>query len=114
MTRVDPKQLDALLPPEEAPRGRPPSRRQKPVAPAKAAKPKRKHEAKPVAADTAGAGLISIDDFARIDLRVAKIVNAEQVEGAPKSCSRSPWTIGEEKPRTVFAGIKSAYDPATR
>ena len=53
---------------------------------------------------------ISIDDFSKIDLRVAKIVNAEQVEGAEKLLKLT-LDIGEEKTRTVFAGIKSAYDP---
>jgi len=53
---------------------------------------------------------ISIDDFGKIDLRIAKIVNAEQVEGAEKLLKLT-LDIGEEKPRTVFAGIKSVYDP---
>ena len=53
---------------------------------------------------------IGIDDFSKIDLRVARIVNAEHVEGAEKLL-RLTLDIGEEKPRTVFAGIKSAYDP---
>jgi len=53
---------------------------------------------------------ISIEDFAKIDLRVAKIVNAEHVEGAEKLLKLT-LDIGEEAPRTVFAGIKSAYDP---
>jgi methionyl-tRNA synthetase len=53
---------------------------------------------------------ISIDDFAKIDLRIAKIVNAEHVEGAEKLLKLT-LDIGEAKPRTVFAGIKSAYDP---
>jgi methionyl-tRNA synthetase len=53
---------------------------------------------------------ISIDDFSKIDLRVAKIVNAEQVVGAEKLLKLT-LDIGEENPRTVFAGIKSAYDP---
>ncbi|MDO8736546.1 MAG: methionine--tRNA ligase subunit beta, partial [Thermoleophilia bacterium] len=53
---------------------------------------------------------ISIDDFTKIDLRIAKIVNAEHVEGAEKLLKLT-LDIGEEKPRTVFAGIKSAYDP---
>jgi methionyl-tRNA synthetase len=53
---------------------------------------------------------ISIDDFAKIDLRVAKIVNAEHVEGAEKLLKLT-LDIGEAQPRTVFAGIKSAYDP---
>jgi methionyl-tRNA synthetase len=53
---------------------------------------------------------ISIDDFMKVDLRVARIVNAEHVEGAEKLLKLT-LDIGEEKPRTVFAGIKSAYDP---
>jgi methionyl-tRNA synthetase len=54
---------------------------------------------------------ISIDDFSKVDLRVARIVNAEHVEGAEKLLKLT-LDIGEENPRTVFAGIKSAYDPA--
>ena len=53
---------------------------------------------------------ISIDEFSKIDLRVAKIVNAEHVEGAEKLLKLT-LDIGEGKPRIVFAGIKSAYDP---
>ena len=53
---------------------------------------------------------IGIDDFSKIDLRVAKIVNAEHVEGAEKLLKLT-LDIGEAQPRTVFAGIKSAYDP---
>ncbi|MDO8351263.1 MAG: methionine--tRNA ligase [Gallionella sp.] len=53
---------------------------------------------------------ISIEDFAKVDLRVAKIVNAEQVEGAAKLLKLT-LDIGEGNLRTVFAGIKSAYDP---
>jgi methionyl-tRNA synthetase len=62
--------------------------------------------------NAAEAEYISIDDFTKVDLRIAKIVNAEQVEGAEKLLKLS-LDIGEEKPRQVFAGIKSAYDPAT-
>ena len=53
---------------------------------------------------------INIDEFGKIDLRVAKIVNAEHVEGAEKLLKLT-LDIGEAQPRTVFAGIKSAYDP---
>ncbi len=56
------------------------------------------------------APIISIDEFSKIDLRVAKIVNAEHVEGAEKLLKLT-LDIGEEKPRTVFAGIKLVYDP---
>jgi len=62
--------------------------------------------------DVAEGAYISIDDFTKIDLRIAKIVNAEHVEGAEKLLKLT-LDIGEDKPRQVFAGIKSAYDPAT-
>ncbi len=52
---------------------------------------------------------ISIDDFAKIDLRIARIVKAEHVEGADKLLHLT-LDIGGEN-RSVFAGIKSAYKP---
>ena len=52
---------------------------------------------------------ISIDDFSKIDLRVAKVINAEHVEGADKLLQLT-LDIGDEK-RNVFSGIKSAYRP---
>ncbi|HWQ37406.1 MAG TPA: methionine--tRNA ligase [Burkholderiales bacterium] len=56
-----------------------------------------------------GEGLITIDDFNKVDLRVARIVDAEHVEGADKLLKLT-LDIGTET-RQVFAGIKSAYDP---
>jgi methionyl-tRNA synthetase len=53
---------------------------------------------------------INYDDFAKIDLRIAKIIKAEHVEGADKLLQLT-LDIGGET-RNVFAGIKSAYDPA--
>ncbi len=92
MTRVDPKQLDALFDgdPERA----------------TAAAPK----AQTASAGAAGVIMISIEEFKRVDLRVAKIVDAEYVEGADKLL-RLTLDLGAET-RTVFAGIRSAYDPA--
>ena len=55
---------------------------------------------------------ITIDDFAKVDLRIAKIVNAEHVEGADKLLKLT-LDVGALGTRQVFAGIKSAYDPAT-
>ena len=54
-------------------------------------------------------GTISIDDFNKLDLRVAKIVKAEHVEGADKLLKLTLDVGGTT--RTVFAGIKSAYAP---
>jgi methionyl-tRNA synthetase len=53
---------------------------------------------------------ISIDDFTKIDLRVAKIVNCEHVEGSTKLL-RLTLDVGEGRHRNVFSGIKSAYQP---
>jgi methionyl-tRNA synthetase len=81
MTRVDPKQLDALFE-ADAPAATPPP----------------------------AAATISIDEFKRLDLRVARIVSAEHVIGSDKLL-KLILDIGTGT-RTVFAGIKSAYDPA--
>jgi methionyl-tRNA synthetase len=56
--------------------------------------------------------IITIDDFAKVDLRVARIVNAARVEGADKLLQLT-LDIGGGQTRNVFAGIKSAYDPET-
>ena len=53
---------------------------------------------------------IDYDDFAKIDLRVVKIIKAEHVKGADKLLQLT-LDLGDEQ-RNVFAGIKSAYDPA--
>jgi methionyl-tRNA synthetase len=52
---------------------------------------------------------ISFDDFAKVDLRVAKIIKADHVEGADKLLQLTLDLGGET--RNVFAGIKSAYKP---
>ena len=62
--------------------------------------------------NTLNNAFISIEDFTKVDLRIAKIVNVEHVEGAEKLLKLT-LDIGEATPRQVFAGIKSAYDPAT-
>jgi methionyl-tRNA synthetase len=54
---------------------------------------------------------ITFDDFAKVDLRVARVVEAEDVEGAKKLLKLS-LSLGGEHRRTVFAGIKEAYQPA--
>ena len=58
---------------------------------------------------------IEFDDFAKVDLRVAKIITAEHVEGADKllklELSIGLDKLGEPLTRTVFSGIKSAYKP---
>lgn len=62
----------------------------------------------PLAKDPIGE-TIAFDDFAKVDLRIAKIAKAEHVEGADKLL-RLQLDLGGET-RQVFAGIKSAYQP---
>jgi methionyl-tRNA synthetase len=90
MTRVDAKQLDALFEaPQEAPK----------AAPAKAEPA--------VPAPTMNE--ITVEDFAKIDIRIAKILAAEYVEGADKLL-KLRVDVGDAE-RTIFAGIRSAYEP---
>ncbi len=98
MTRVDPKQLDALFESDAA----------APAA-ASAAAMTAPGAAAVDAGSSGGAATLSLDEFKRVDLRVARIVNAEAVAGADKLLKLT-LDLGSET-RTVFAGIKSAYDP---
>ena len=102
MTRIDPKQITALV---EAS-----TESLKPTAPQPHSQQRHaQHQENAVETTTQQPATISIDDFTKIDLRVARIVNAEHVEGADKLLKLT-LDIGTEQ-RTVFAGIKSAYDP---
>jgi methionyl-tRNA synthetase len=67
-------------------------------------------EADSVAPEESTSNEIEIDDFARVDLRVARIDKAEPVEGADKLL-RLTLDLGDES-RVVFAGIKAAYEPS--
>jgi len=53
---------------------------------------------------------INIDDFTKVDLRIAKIVHCEKVDGSDKLL-RFTLDIGEGRTRNVFSGIQSAYQP---
>jgi methionyl-tRNA synthetase len=86
MQRVDAKQLDALF---EAP---------EPVAPVL------------IPGGEEIAPTIGIDDFAKVDLRIAQIVNCEPVEGSVKLL-RLTLDVGEGRTRNVFSGIASMYKP---
>lgn len=87
MQRVDIKQLDALFEPPAAP-----------------------EPEKLVPGGEAIAPVITIDDFAKVDLRIAKIVNCEAVEGSTKLL-RLTLDVGEGITRNVFSGIASVYKP---
>lgn len=99
MQRVDSKMLDALF---DAPA-------QIAAAPSPQPSPTR-GEGVDTGAIEALAPEIKIDDFTKIDLRIAKIVNCEQVDGSDKLL-RLTLDVGEGRMRNVFSGIKSSYQP---
>ena len=92
MQRVDQKMLDALF---DAP---------------KAAADTSPAEEKSAPAIEPLADQITIDDFAKVDMRIAKIVDCSLVEGADKLL-RLSVDVGEGRLRNIFAGIRSAYKP---
>jgi methionyl-tRNA synthetase len=65
-------------------------------------------ESTPVAEDRKDDDTISIDDFMKVDLRIARVVTAEPVEGADKLLALT-LDVGDHE-RQVFAGIKAAYE----
>jgi len=91
--RIDPKQVDTMI--EESKENQNPT---PPAAEASEAEP-----ASPFAPE------ITIDDFAKIDLRIAKVVTAEAVEGADKLLRLVVDVDGVQ--RNVMAGIAKAYKP---
>jgi methionyl-tRNA synthetase len=104
MQRVDVKQLDALF---EVPN----------MSPAGELIVKTAIKSVVKATSEVASDVITIDDFAKIDLRIAKIVNCEAVEGSTKLL-RLTLDVGEvddaglAKTRNVFSGIASSYAPA--
>ena len=120
MQRVDPKQLDALF---DGVKEKVSETDSKTASGAATGQPAAQKAAPSDVARGAGGGTattsaspqtpenapISIEDFKKVDLRVARIANAEAVEGADKLLKLT-LDLGTET-RTVFSGIKSAYDP---
>jgi methionyl-tRNA synthetase len=92
ITRVEERQLDELFDVASVPQPAPPEAR-----------------AESQAREQALSGTITIEDFAKLDLRVARIARAEAVEGADKLVKLT-LDLGDST-RTVFAGIKAAYRP---
>ncbi|PVY56649.1 MULTISPECIES: methionine--tRNA ligase [unclassified Simplicispira] len=92
MQRVDAKQLEALF--------EPPAQAEKAQAATNTVVPGGEELAP----------TITIDDFAKIDLRIALIVNCEPVEGSTKLL-RLTLDVGEGRTRNVFSGIASSYQP---
>ncbi|UCF75022.1 MAG: methionine--tRNA ligase [Betaproteobacteria bacterium] len=100
MTRIDPKQVTALV---EA--------NKETLQPTRQPHSQQRHaQHQEHIVETTPGSPISADDFGKVDLRVAKIVQAEHVEGADKLLKLTLDLGGET--RTVFAGIKAAYEPA--
>jgi len=110
MQRIDAKQIAALV-----------AANRESLAPAPEQQSQQRHaEHQADAAKAAGAEakvshgdtpVVSIDDFGKVDLRIARIANAEHVEGAEKLLKLT-LDVGALGTKQVFAGIKSAYDPA--
>ena len=92
MTRIDPKQVEALV---EA--------NKQSLAPATEVAAPAKSAIEPIAPT------INIDDFGKIDLRIAKIIDCKHVQGAEKLLQLT-LDLGDHT-RNVFSGIKSAYKP---
>src|SRR6202789_3627654 len=111
LTRVDPNKLDALFDVEPAPGAAPPAtpRGSAAALPPRAAP---SDTAALAAAAAVEGNLISIDDFLRIELRVAKVLNADLVAGADKLL-KLRVDVGELGEREIFAGIRAAYDHAS-
>ncbi len=109
MQRVDSKQLEALFegPKEAAPA---PAKKEKKAAPAAVVVDPNAPGGEPVAET------ITIDDFAKVDLRIARIVDCTTVEGSTKLLQLT-LDVGEKdeagnvKTRNVFSGIASMYQP---
>jgi methionyl-tRNA synthetase len=118
MQRVDIKQIEALFEPKDGVA----QENQAQAAPKKASKTSKEPAKTAPAADPNAPGgeavapTIGIDDFAKVDLRIAKIVRCERVEGSTKLL-RLTLDVGETdeagqpKTRNVFSGIASMYAP---
>ncbi|MBX9632583.1 MAG: methionine--tRNA ligase subunit beta, partial [Burkholderiales bacterium] len=109
MTRIDAKQVEALVDANKE--------SLKPAAESHSPQRHAQHQEKVVTESTQPAATaaapatptISIDEFMKVDLRVAKVVDAQHVEGAEKLV-KLILDIGTEQ-RQVFAGIKAHYEP---
>ena len=110
--RLDPKVVAELI---ETPAAAVPAAATGAAATATPAATKAAAASKPAAAKPAAAaappGTITIDDFAKLDLRVAKVVEASDVEGSDKLLKLT-LELGNER-RTVFSGIRHTYTAAS-
>jgi methionyl-tRNA synthetase len=110
-TRVDPAAVKALL--GASVESLKPSGVPQAASPATAAIAKAAPKPAGAAANTGAEGpssVLAIEDFAKVDLRIARIESAELVEGADKLLKLGV-DLGDGGKRTIFAGIRSAYEP---
>ncbi|WP_312317745.1 methionine--tRNA ligase [Stenotrophomonas sp.] len=106
-TRIDPKLIDAMTDASKDTLAAAPTA----AAPAKAAKPAAAAPAPaaaPAAAGEAAPAYIGIDDFAKLDLRIGKVLVCEFVEGSDKLL-RFELDAGELGKRQIFSGIRGSY-----
>jgi methionyl-tRNA synthetase len=108
MQRVTPEQLEALF---EAPTPEQPSQAAEKLDSDPNLLEKLDSDPNLLPGGEAIAPAITIDDFAKIDLRIARIVQCEAVEGSTKLL-RLTLDVGEGRMRNVFSGIASMYKPA--
>ncbi|MBS0382537.1 MAG: methionine--tRNA ligase [Proteobacteria bacterium] len=106
-TRIDPKQITAMIEASKESLHATPASGSQPVA--SAASP---NEA-PATAAPAHSTIISIDDFAKLDLRIGKVIVCEAVDGSDKLL-RFELDAGELGKRQIFSGIKAAYPEPAR
>ena len=107
MQRVDPNQVSKMIEDSKEPEvisNADPAPAAAPVAPAAASDDGAALAAEPLAA------VCNIDDFGKVDLRVARVVSAEHVPEA-KKLLKLTVSLGGDDRRTIFAGIKAAYEP---
>jgi len=115
-TRLDPKAVARLVEAEAGAAASSPAASS--AAPAAAPQAPLRIVSPPGASDTAmlaaaaavEGNLISIDEFLRVDLRVARVLSADLIAGADKLL-KLRLDIGELGERDIFAGIRVAYDP---
>jgi methionyl-tRNA synthetase len=101
MDRIDPKKVKAMI--EKTAAAAPPEAQAKPASTQSA------DDAGPLESEPL-AELCSFEEFSKVDLRVARVVEAKAVEGADKLLELR-LSLGGDVERRVFAGIKSAYAP---
>ncbi|HEY1059050.1 MAG TPA: methionine--tRNA ligase [Limnobacter sp.] len=105
MQRVDAKQIEALIEANKQSLGT-----TAPTATANSATAKTSKPAQAVANTPATGDFITIDDFAKVDLRLGKVLSCNAVEGSTKLLQLSV-DLGEAKPRNIFSGIAAHYKP---